>query len=322
MNYEPGNSWNNHRTPLLPANAAIGPCFETLMSHSPTITQSNPTYAAKPNRTVFDAWNSSATGHQRAENRLSGSTSWRHSRSRKLGEQFGDTQLTGGARLADTVGAGSEDFGQDGRTENRGWMRGAKGLRDQRQKSLWELNDMRSGKAGAEPGDHKMKEKGDHGAGHLAPSNEPGEPLSGEMPWLERSTDALQSEKNIFRNLNFYINGSTYPLISDHKLKHLLVSHGGSLSIALGRRTVTHVILGELSSPNGSGAGGGIAAGKIEKEIATCRGKGVKFVRAAWALESIKAGKRLPEAGFVKLKLAPKGQRSVRRMLEKTTGKL
>ncbi len=31
--------------------------------------------------------------------------------------------------MADTVGAGSEDFRKDGRLENGGWMEGAKGLR-------------------------------------------------------------------------------------------------------------------------------------------------------------------------------------------------
>jgi len=46
----------------------------------------------------------------------------------KLGEQFRDGQH-GGKHVADTVGAGSQDFGKDGRLENGGWMKGAKGLR-------------------------------------------------------------------------------------------------------------------------------------------------------------------------------------------------
>ena len=88
----------------------------------------NTPLAAKPTRTFFDPWNSSSTGHQRAENRLAGSTSWRSSRNLKLSEQFA-SGAGGGRRVADTVGAGSEGFGEDGRLENGGWERGAKGLR-------------------------------------------------------------------------------------------------------------------------------------------------------------------------------------------------
>lgn len=93
--------------------------------------------AAKPSRAIFDPFNSSATGHQRAENRLGGSTSWRDSRSLKLREQF-VSGVGGGKRVSDTVGAGSLDFGQDGRTESGGWVDGAKGLRTGGQQSLWE----------------------------------------------------------------------------------------------------------------------------------------------------------------------------------------
>lgn len=116
-------------------------------------------------------------------------------------------------------------------------------------------------------------------------------------------------QKQIFRGLCFYINGSTAPLISDHKLKHLLVERGAKMSIALGRRSVTHVILGTANERGG--AGGGLAGGKIQKEIARVGGKGVKFVGVEWVVESIKADKRLPETRFAKLKLAPKGQNSV-----------
>lgn len=57
----------------------------------------------------FDAWNSSATGHQRAENKMGGSTGWRESRAMKLGHQF-KSGRTGGKRISDKVGAGSEDW--------------------------------------------------------------------------------------------------------------------------------------------------------------------------------------------------------------------
>lgn len=87
-------------------------------------------------------------------------------------------------------------------------------------------------------------------------------------------------EKLLFAGLCFYINGSTAPLVSDHKLKQLLASHGAKHSIALGRRTVTHVILGTTST-NG-GAGGGLASSKIQKEMLRTGGKTVKFINAHW----------------------------------------
>lgn len=66
--------------------------------------------AAQPKLSAhFDAWNSSSTGHQRAENKLGGSTGWRQSRATKLSYQF-KSGGTGGKRIQDQVGAGSEDW--------------------------------------------------------------------------------------------------------------------------------------------------------------------------------------------------------------------
>ncbi len=81
---------------------------------------------AQPTRSLFDPWNSSATGHQRAEDRISGSTSWRESRTYKLGHQFRDGSGTGGGRLSDLsgTGTGSEGSGVDGRMEGWGWESG------------------------------------------------------------------------------------------------------------------------------------------------------------------------------------------------------
>jgi len=87
--------------------------------------------------------------------------------------------------------------------------------------------------------------------------------------------------KGIFDGLVIYINGSTHPLVSDHKLKQLLAENGAKLSIHLGRRQVTHVILGKPSGP-GVGAGGGLAGGKLEKEIKRIGGCGVKYVGVEW----------------------------------------
>ena len=123
--------------------------------------------------------------------------------------------------------------------------------------------------------------------------------------------------RGMFDGLVIYINGSTYPMVSDHKLKQLLAENGATLSIHLGRRQVTHVILGKPCGTHGSGAGGGLAGGKLEKEIRRIGGCGIKYVGVDWALESIKAGKRLPEAQFANLKLAAKGQGSVYSMFKK-----
>lgn len=125
-----------------------------------------------------------------------------------------------------------------------------------------------------------------------------------EPDYLAPSTSCSPHESRplIFHGLNIYINGSTLPHISDHKLKHLLVQHGANVSIALGRRTVTHVILGDK---------GLLAAGKIQKEVAKTRGKSVKFVGVQWVLDSMERGKRQPERRYEVVRLAMKGQRSV-----------
>ena len=91
-----------------------------------------------------------------------------------------------------------------------------------------------------------------------------------------------KGERGVFDGLVIYINGSTYPLISDHKLKQLLAENGARLSIHLGRRTVTHVILGRPTGTEGQGAGGGLAGTKIEKEIKRIGGCGVKYVGVEW----------------------------------------
>lgn len=87
-------------------------------------------------------------------------------------------------------------------------------------------------------------------------------------------------KKQVFENLCVYINGTTGPLVSDHKLKYLLAQHGARISIALGRKTVTHVILG--NTYNKGGAGGGLAGTKIQKEVSRVGGKGIKFVSVEW----------------------------------------
>lgn len=82
-------------------------------------------------------------------------------------------------------------------------------------------------------------------------------------------------KRGIFSGTSIYVNGSTFPHISDHRLKHLITQHGGSMALHLGRRTVTHVVLGTSGR-------GGLAGGKMDKEVRRMRGCGVYFVGVEW----------------------------------------
>jgi hypothetical protein len=304
-----------------------------------------PPQPLQPTRQIFDPYNSSSSGHQRAENGHSGSTSWRDSRTHKLSHQLRDTTGRGGTQhLSDLIGAGSENFGLDGRKENGDWEKSAPGLREEGWRDIREMMqgtrktssegnvtaDSASEKVNIERDDGRRQITGDglqYWQGRLSTdktlvSTAKYNPNSKKARDVPSSTTAAAPEEStgldpstscsphktlpqIFSGLNIYLNGSTLPHISDHKLKHLLAQYGANISIALGRRTVTHVILGDK---------GGLAAGKIQKEVAKTGGKGVKFVGVRWVLESIEKGKRQPESRYEVVRLALKGQRSVLEM--------
>jgi BRCT domain, a BRCA1 C-terminus domain len=308
-----------HFTSVPPSNAPFSTKFVLNFSKANVMP---PIRAPEPSRTFFDPFNSSSTGHQRAENRLSVSTSWRDSRSKKLAQQFRDTSGGGGeTHLTDQVGAESENFGKDGRKENGSREVGAPGLR----KQGWQ--DIR-GLVGVSKKRKSEKVVEIHHQGHkkrkdeeedIHPTESHTQSLSStqillKLPGLVPCSDtnslpnpvpeAAPSLPQIFRFLTLYLNGSTHSSgISDHKLKSLFVQHGGSVSIALGRRTVTHVILGS--------EGGGLAAGKIQKEVAKVAGKSVRFVTANWVVDSVECKKRQPEGKYQAVHTALKGQRSV-----------
>ena len=51
-----------------------------------------------------------------------------------------------------------------------------------------------------------------------------------------------------------------------------------------------------------------MASSKIQKEVRGANGGAkVRYVCAAWIVESVKAGRRLPEARFEGLRMAPMG---------------
>lgn len=238
----------------------------------------NPRKAPDPTKHLFDPWNSASTGHQTAQNILSGSTSWRQSRSYKLSHQLRDESGEGGRyHRADLVGAGSETFGKDGRKANGGWEKGVLGLRERGcqdiRDSFGAVKRRRSNAASEEAPETKRLRESELAGKQIAKTQEvqsaglsPGKPLQSH-----KMQEALSS--NLFGTITIYLNGSTAPLISDHRLKQLIAQHGGNVSVALGRKTVTHVILSES---------GGLAAGKLQKEIHKIRGRSIKFVTAAW----------------------------------------
>ncbi|KAL7623002.1 hypothetical protein AAE478_006681 [Parahypoxylon ruwenzoriense] len=274
------------------------------MPPPPNASRSEIPRAAEPRYSQsFDSWNSSATGHQRAENHLGRSTGWRQSRNLKLTSQFKGGP-GGGQRVSDTVGEGSEDWDPKMKAlvapELR--ARAKSSVMDMLVKPGTMKTSMSSTSAslGAQSSEDKSR-------------NDPtvDEKFIARHRAEDEMRDAEKAQRRgIFEGVVVYINGSTYPLISDHRLKHVLAEHGARTSIHLGRRQVTHVIIGNPAGRT-RGAGGGLAGGKLQKEIQKVGGCGVKFVDAEWVLESIKAGKRLPEARFSNLRMASKGQQSV-----------
>ena len=103
----------------------------------------------------------------------------------------------------------------------------------------------------------------------------------------------------IFTGVTIYLNRSTVPLTSDHRLKHLFVSHGGSVHLGVARRMVTHVILCETD----------LASGKIQKEVQKIRGESVKYVTAQWNFDSLEAVKRNVEGRYLPKELGIGGSR-------------
>jgi hypothetical protein len=292
----------------------------------------------QPTREVFDPFNSTSTGHQQADSSISSSTSWRASRTHKLSHQLRDITGRGGARhVSHLVGVGNENLSRDGRKGNEDWGKSAPGLRGD---ACRDIRDMMQGtrKKGSEGTAESSTSKKkatttiEHEDGGSQGTSEGLQDWQGKLstdksyPQLRKAlgwSTVVATEKpddggpsttppprtpdpppppQIFSGLNIYLNGSTLPHISDHKLKHLLAQHGANISIALGRRTVTHVILSDK---------GRLAAGKIQKEVTKVGGKGVKFVGVRWVLDSIEKGRRQPESRYEVVRLAMKGQRSV-----------
>ncbi|KAL7923691.1 hypothetical protein ACQKWADRAFT_40913 [Trichoderma austrokoningii] len=269
--------------------------------------------AATRRQRPWDPWNSSATGHQRAETQAG--TGWRQSRSRKLNSQFRAGDGSGGERLSDTWGAGAKDSSDNGR--GSGFSRSNSASLGQqlqdgsgKKKSVMEMLTrpglMRQTLHSSTEDNDRMMD------GKSCPTAEEVLMEQRRLQDEEKETEARDNPRKLFAGVTVYVNGSTFPLVSDHRLKQLITENGGNMALHLGRRRVTHVIVGRASgSRRADGLGGGLAAGKLEREIRRSGGCGVKFVGVEWILESLKQGKRLPEARFSHLKIAAKAQDSV-----------
>lgn len=240
------------------------------------------------NHQTFDPWNTSSTGHQVSETPSSSITSWRRIRAAKLAHQFDPPRQPQSVQKSQSKGAevwkwvpepeatrhqlGCRDIrsylGVRKRPRPRLESGGddADGTGEKKRIRQAETNNNEQQK---EPGmgDGERGVLVDGGARHRLDSGGPG---SGDPT----------PKKGIFTGTTVYVNGSTLPLISDHRLKHLLVTGGATLALSLERKSVTHVIVGRpCSGPAGSG--GGLAGGKLNREIERAGGQ-VKVVNADW----------------------------------------
>lgn len=255
------------------------------------------------NHTIFDPWNSASTGHQRAENPYSNSTAWRQTRAAKLAIQFasasgdcaGDTSTkptTNGISAGGEGGGGGGEWKWLSEAEARRHQLGCRDIRTMMGMSKAKKrsradgdDDDDAGKKGKILCQTQIQETKIYTQPETDPQTDP-------KPESRRSNKdegggAKKGGKKILTGTTIYINGSTMPHISDHRLKSLLVAHGAEVAISLARRSVTHVIVGKpnagpAGSGAGSGAGGGLAAGKLQKEIARAGCRGVKVVGVEW----------------------------------------
>jgi hypothetical protein len=240
--------------------------------------------AGKPTTTAgslysqrFDPWNPVGAGHQRPETR-DGGTGWRDSRAAKLRNQYRGG-AAGGERMADMWGAGAADY------DERLGMRIPKTTRIMAANSVADMLKR--------PGAMKkaMEAAASNPGSEAAPADErtAEEKLVARRAAEDEAAAAAREgrRRGVFEGVVVYVNGSTYPLISDHRLKQVLADNGADMSQHLGRRKVTHVIVGKPVAAAGGGegrvgCGGGLAGGKLEKEIKTVAGAGVKFVGVEW----------------------------------------
>lgn len=261
------------------------------------------------NHQAFYPWSSASTGHQRADGpTLLSTTAWRNSRTEKLRRQF-----VSGDCNADHDGRRRGEWVVMNKEEAKGLKKEGRDIRDfignVQKRNRDESSEMETGGKG------KFLRGGTMDTSTHMPAPTPTSTAActstQDVNWgaaattahTDTDTDTVTatathanaatpapadadastnptSSKKILAGTTIYLNGSTMPLISDHKLKHLLVSHGAKLSLVFAR-SVTHVIIGRPNTGAIKGAGGGLAAGKLQKEIERC-GKVPRVVGVEW----------------------------------------
>ncbi|KAI9035237.1 uncharacterized protein KD926_004254 [Aspergillus affinis] len=267
------------------------------------------------NHLRYDPWTTSSTGHQFAD--LAVSTAYRTIRQEKIARQFGEGQgdctfareRSGGR--ATGAGVGGLERGTwvevfDG-DRNRDAGPGRGGQRDIR--GMFGVAKSSSGDTGVMPVGGVKPFLSSKGEGlkcstvtgtPSTPAETPCDPHPSSMtptthpnnnePELEPENHAntnppkslqTQTHPQIFSTLTIYINAASHPLLSDHKLKHILTLHGATISLSLSRR-VTHIIVGKPNTRPGHGSGGGLAGGKLQREIARAGCRSWKVVFVEW----------------------------------------
>ncbi|KAJ6134352.1 hypothetical protein N7523_000674 [Penicillium sp. IBT 18751x] len=263
------------------------------------------------NHRIFDSWNSSSTGHQRADGKEQTIT-WRDLRTDKLGRQFktGHCDESSGSSMAfdGTCGSSPEEQRGEWRWVDEEEAKRAKlGVIDIRSFMGVSKRKASAPETDIEIEGKKQKVNTSHAAPY-APVPSCTTSISTSKPPIDRpsnlatstllstslststsisttdpisTTDSTRPQSRIFAGTTVYVNGSTMPQISDHRLKHLLVSHGARISTFMARKTVSHIIIGQPSSTS-SGAGGGLSARKLQQEIERGGWKGIKIVGVDW----------------------------------------
>ena len=230
------------------------------------------------NHISFDPWNSSATGHQRADSSTSG-TAWRRTREEKLARQFNSVSGDCTDSLGDVTSLRKEEKGE--------WVwahTNREELRDPGQRDIRSMmcvgkrpRDMSDSGKDGESSQRKLKVSKVAGLGVNASISSLDELCSSPLSLSSEFKDVPQ----VFKGVTVYINSTYHPRVSDHYLKRLLTIHGATISLSLSRK-VSHVIVGRPNVGPGMGSGGGLAASKLQKEILRGGWKGIKVVFVEW----------------------------------------
>lgn len=257
------------------------------------------------NARIFDPWNTTATGHQRTENTYARTVSWREMRHEKLAKQFGENPhravnnyYNNNDGHRGTQKQGSWEWVSEEEAHRQRLRReGMRDIRDFFMKSKPASALISTSPSGSSSSSSSSSSVGGKRKEEIVFCPSGSSSATDDVNSTETGSNSNDKpKKKIFSNLTFYINGSTFPDISDHKLKYLISEHGGRIALHLSRRGVTHVILGRNHRHHhhhhhqgDSSQQLALAAGKIQRELSrggagskgTAMGT-VRFVGVDW----------------------------------------